>query len=77
MPKPADLLVWCDVEEDLYQADTIRNQRALEVVDLAVRSFPFVRRSQPLHPFDQHSAIPGAIEHHNFALLRQFFPKPL
>jgi hypothetical protein len=57
------LLLLADVEPELDQHHAVVDELALEVADLLVGAPPDGLRRQAVDPFDQHAAIPAAIEH--------------
>jgi hypothetical protein len=69
------LLVLRRVQEQLHQPRAIVDQLGFKGVDFGIGRLPARRGREAIHPFHQHPAIPGAIEHRDFAVAGQALPE--
>src|SRR5262249_43510771 len=65
LAEASELLILADREPELSHDQVVANELVLEIVDLGVRPHPVGFRAQVLDPFDQHTAIPRAVEDHD------------
>jgi hypothetical protein len=71
------LFGWGYVQKDFRNPNTVRDHHAFEFIDLFVASLPFVLAGETLHPLDQNSPVPGAIENNDLSRIGELFPKSL
>jgi hypothetical protein len=64
-----------DRQPELDQHHAVLHQRVLEVVDLAVGAHPVGFAAEAFDAFDQHAAVPGAVEERKAAAPRQAAPE--
>jgi hypothetical protein len=71
------MFVGRDVQKQLDEADSRVDQHALELVDFAIGTPPFLFGREAFDAFHQHAAIPGAVERNDLPVLRQASPEAL
>src|SRR5260370_34066595 len=76
LPKTAQLFFGVDVEPELEQDCPEVCQLLLHPIDFPVRSPPLCLRAEPLHPLDQHAAVPRPVYDRNMPGLRDPRPEP-
>ena len=61
-PEAFELFVLGDVDSVLHEDHPVRDELALELIDLAVRPHPLGLRGEAFDAFDEHAPVPAAIE---------------
>ena len=74
--QPLVLLGLGCVQENLHQPHAIGQQQCLEIIDFLEGIPPTRLRREAIDPLHQHPAVPGAIEHGDFAIAGQALPEP-
>ncbi|MNS58653.1 hypothetical protein D3C72_915800 [compost metagenome] len=75
LAEPFQLHVGGDCKPEFQHQRAARDELLFEVVDLGVRPAPFGGRDQLFDAFDQHPAIPGAVEDRDASVARDAAPE--